>query len=161
MRECTELFLQYREIARLVWNIGFWPHPKLRSWDSVELYKDIVARLFEGMVLLALGYQGRIGDNSSPGDVAYFQVQPKDEIELRVDRNRPGEPSHIWGDPVVRLSSESACRLQFVRFFDWDLLGNRDFRYLEVSIKQLAERPELVGRHALLEFERCSVWLIE
>lgn len=160
--ECTELFLHYREITRLVWNLGFLPNPKLREWDSVELYREATARLFEGIVLLALGYQGRIENKSSPGEVAYFQVEPKGETELRVDRNRPDEPGHVWGDPVVRLSSGSvSTRLRFVRFFDWDMLGPRDFGLLEVAIDQLTDRPELVGRHALLEFRCCSVWLVE
>jgi hypothetical protein len=160
--ECTEIFVHYREIARLVWNLGFLPNPKLREWDCVKHYDEAMARLFEGIVLLALGYEGHVEDKNSPGEVANFQVERKHDIDLRVDANRPEEPGHIWGDPVVHLRSESApVRLRFVRFFDWDLLGSRDFRLLEVLIEQLDDRPELVGRHALVELHGCSVWLVE
>ncbi len=160
--DSTQLFLHYREIARLVWNLGFLPNPKLREWDTLELYKEALARLFEGMVLHALGYQGRIDNANSPGELAYFQVEPKGDTELRVDRNGPEDPCHIWGDPVVRLSSESRpSRLRFVRFFDWNLLGVRDFCLLEVIIDRLDRRPELAGRHALIELQGCSVWLVD
>jgi hypothetical protein len=44
--DCTELFFRYREIARLVWNLGFWVEPKLRQWDALQLYRELSARLF-------------------------------------------------------------------------------------------------------------------
>ena len=53
-QECTELFLRYREIARMIWNLGFWPNAELREWDARELYLEAMARLFEGMILLSL-----------------------------------------------------------------------------------------------------------
>ena len=160
--DCTELFLRYREIARLTWNLGFWSNPKLREWDSLEPYKEATARLFEGMILLALGYQGRIKDVGTPGEVAYFQVKAKHEVELRVDSNRSSDPSHVWGDPIVRLTSNgNSHRLRFLRFFDWDVLGARDFRFLEVVIELLNDRPELTGRHALVELSGCSVSLMD
>jgi hypothetical protein len=86
--DCTDIFRQYREIARLVWNAGFWPNPKLRDWDATILYKEISARFFEGMVLLALGYEGRIEDADCPGQIAEFQLVAKHGgVELRVDKN--------------------------------------------------------------------------
>jgi hypothetical protein len=36
----------------------------------------------------------------------------------------------------------------------------RDFRRLQVLIERLDERTDLVGRLALVEFEKCSIWLI-
>lgn len=161
-QDCTELFILYREIARLVWNLGFWPNPKLREWDAVEIYREVAARLFEGMILLALGYQGRVEDTDTPGEVADFQVTAKQpEVQLLVDKNRPENSTHFWGDPVVCLSSEArSYQLQFVRFFDWDKLAPRDFRFLEVQIRRLDGKADLVGHHALVELEGCSIWLI-
>jgi hypothetical protein len=162
-RECTELLLHYREIARLVWNLGFWPNSKLREWDAVEIFRETMARLFEGMVLLALGFQGSIKDKDAPGEIADFRVKAhKREVELLVERNRPDDPGHIWGDPTVRMSPEaSPYRLRFVRFFDWDQLGMRDLRFLEVLIESMDDRPDLIGRHAIIEFECCSISLAE
>lgn len=161
-QECTELFLHYREVARLVWNLGFRHNPKLREWDCVDLYREAMARLFEGMILLALGYQGRMENKDSPGEIADFHVTAKNpEVQLWVDKNRPEDPGHLWGHPVVHLSSERQFhRLKFVRFFDWDLLGSRDFRFLEVLIGRLDERPDLVGHHALVEVADCLIWLV-
>lgn len=52
MKECTDLFYRYRESARHLWNVGFWPYPELRGWDSVALYEEALTRLFEALVLL-------------------------------------------------------------------------------------------------------------
>jgi hypothetical protein len=161
-RECTELFVHYREIVRLVWNLGFCSSPSLRDWAAVDIYRDAMAKLFEGMILLALGYRGRIRDDDTPGEIADFQVTVKmGEPRLHVDKHRPDEHVHVWGVPVVRLSSGSKpYRLKFVRFFDWNLLAARDFRFLEVLIERLDDQPELVGRHGLIEPEGCSIWFI-
>jgi hypothetical protein len=43
--DCTQLFRQYREIARLVWNLGFWPDPELRAVACVLSYEDAIARI--------------------------------------------------------------------------------------------------------------------
>ncbi len=160
--ECTELFFQYREIMRLIWNLGFWPNNSLREWDSLELYREAGDRLFEAMVLLALGFQGRIEPNETQGDVAKFVVRPKfGEVELQVDKYQPKDAGHVWGFPVMRMSSDSdAYEVAFVRFFDWDELAHRDFKFIEVNIDRMDERPDLVGHHALVEMEFCSIWLI-
>jgi hypothetical protein len=163
MQECTELFLHYREIARLIWNLGFRSNPKLGDWNSIDAYRNVIARLFEGMILPALGYQGRIEHDDSPGELADFRVKPKrGEMEMLVDKNLPGDPDHIWGHPVMRLGSGSeSYQLKFMRFLDWDELGIRDFKFLEVLIQRLDEKPDLVGHHALLEVEYCSIWFVD
>ena len=79
-----------------------------------------MARLFEGTVLLPLGVDGRIENKNAPGAIADFRVKAnKPEIELLVDRNRPDDPGHIWGDPIIRIRTDSSpYQLRFVRFFD-------------------------------------------
>jgi hypothetical protein len=161
-RECTELFVHYRELARIIWNLGFWRNSDLRQWDVLDIYRETTARLFEGLVLLALGYQGRIRQADSPGEIAEFLVRiAAPEAELWVDRNTPEAPGHVWGSPTLRLTSEfTQFQLRFVRFFDWDKLAPRDLRYLEVLIERLDDKPELVGHHALVEFQKCSIWFV-
>src|SRR5690348_3352728 len=121
-RDCTDIFLKYREIARLVWNAGFWTNPQLWDWNSVFLYREVTARLFEGMVLLALGYEGRIEDANCPGQIARFYViAQRAGVKLLVDKNTPTGPGHIFGVPAIPLPSESeAYELKFLRYFDWD-----------------------------------------
>lgn len=159
-QECTELFLRYREVARLVWNLGLWPNVKLREFDSIDVYREAMARLFEAMVVLALGYQGRIEHDDSPGEIANFRVSAnQSNVRLQVDKNRPGDSSHVWGDPIVFINSQpEAYQLKFLRFFDWNELGLRDFRFLEVIIQRLNDRTDLVGRQALVEVADCSIW---
>lgn len=165
---CTDLFQHYRDLARHIWNLGFWPNPQLREPDSVELFSDITARLFEGVVLYSLGYGGRIKDNHSPGEIAKFMVEPRHvQLRLLVDQNLPGSAEHRWGEPTIHLPSSSsvsdscACDLRFLRFFDWVQMGPLEFQYLEVRIERSHEYPALVGRHALIEFTESAIWFVD
>jgi len=158
-QECTDLFFRYREIARLIWNLGFWPNSELRDWDSVEIYREATARLFEGLVLLALDRKERVKDKYYPGKAANFLVLAKGpDVKLQVDKHPPGNPVHVWGQPVLRLGPDSS-QLKFLSFFDWDNLAPRNFQLLEVLIQRLDDNPSLVGHHALIELEKCSIWL--
>jgi hypothetical protein len=160
--DCTQFFLRYREVARLVWNLGFWPDPELREVACVLAYEEAMARLFEGMVLLRVGYGNRVQAWSHGlGEPVKFMIAVNSAYaELHVDSNLPQDASHIWGDPVVRLGLGSAD-LRFASFFDWYQLAPRDFRWLCVLIERLDERPDLVGHLALIELEKCTIWLAE
>ena len=162
-RECTDFFLHYREVARMIWNFGFYPNPRLREWDSLELYEEALARLFEALILHSLGYKARIEKSDSPGDAADFLVRAKRaRMRLVVDGNVPGDAGHLWGHPTIDVNANGApYELKFVKFFDWEQLGPRDFQFLEVLIVRLGERPELEGHHALIEPRECSIWLSE
>jgi len=161
-RDCTELFLRYRDICCLVWNLGFWPDPDMRTMDCLLAFEDSMARLFEGMILRKFGFEERI--KRWPGDeggVAHFSVTAKHGgVELRIDRNLPMDASHVWGEPVVRVNMDN-CQLKFVGFFDWQQLAPRHYRFLIVLIERLDERPDLAGRHALVEFGYCSIWFAD
>jgi hypothetical protein len=163
--DCTQLFLQYREIARIVWNLGFWPDLELREVACVLAYEEAMARLFEGMVLLRLGYGDRVPDwPAGLGKPVKFAVTVRTpgspSTQLDVDRGLPNAGSHFWGDPVVQVEPD-ACQLRFMSFFDWNQLAPRDYRWLQVLIERFDERPELVGHLALVEFDKCTIWLSE
>jgi hypothetical protein len=162
-RECTEIFLRYREICRVVWNLGFWPFPELREIPCVLAYDQAMARVFEAMVLLPLGYAERITETPQGlGKIADFGVSiDLPETELLIDKFLPGGPYHSWGNPILRLPRGRTHQLKFVSFFDWNQLAPRDFRFLEVRIEGLDGSPEFIGHHALVELDRCSVWLLE
>ena len=36
-------------------------------------------------------------------------------------------------------------------FFDWDLLGYRDYRYARVQVTEWPSHAAVVGKHALIE----------
>jgi hypothetical protein len=64
-----------------------------------------------------------------------------------------------WDHPLQRVA-EGDVDLRFVRWFDFDELGFREFRYYLVRIDSAA-REEIVGRAALIECEHASVVLDE
>lgn len=142
----------------MVWNLGFFPYPECREWASQRAYEQGVARLFEGMVLRPLGLGEGVEETHSPGNAATFVVEVTGtNVELLVDGNLPSEPGRLWGKPALVLTP-GIGQLRFVNFFDWYQIGVRDLRLIEVEIERLDERPELVGRHALIELDQVSIW---
>jgi hypothetical protein len=169
MRDCTLLFLRYCEIARAVWNSGFWRqwsrpvashYEEMARAEAACACEEALARLFECIVLLPLGHNERIAEwPGGLGQVVEFMVSLKTSAgDLKVDRNLPDEPGHFWGDPVVRIGT-GTCLLRFVSFFDWNQLAPRDFRMVKVLIEEFKDRPDLIGRHALIEIDSCSFWI--
>jgi hypothetical protein len=53
-QEQTTKFVEFREIARLVWNLGFWGCEQRREIAPLLSYEEAMARLFEGMILRPL-----------------------------------------------------------------------------------------------------------
>ncbi len=159
-QDCTYLFLRYREIARAVWNLGFWPDVGSQEIAGVLAFEDAMARLFEGMVLVRVDCVDRVRRwPGGLGEVINFTVKVNaGGAKLRVDRYQPGNSTHEWGSPSVWVGPES-CELRFMGFMDWNQLAPRDYRFLEVLIKRLDERPDLVDHLALLELDKCSIWL--
>ena len=158
-KNCTDIFLRFREIARLTWNVGLWPEPELRQIEPVMRYEEAMKCLFEAMAW-HLCADDRIEVGKPLGTLCYFTVEVKDGdiAQLLIDRNSPDEPGHVWGDPVLEVTKLS-CRLRFVAFFDWHQLAPLDLRLLRVLVEALPERPDLVGREALIEFDKCDIWV--
>ena len=112
------------------------------------------------MVLMALGYSGRIENKYRPGEIMDFTVIASGlVVKLSADRVLPSGASHVW-DQEVWLGSKP-YQLKFMNFFDWEDRAPHDLRLLEVLIVRLDERPDLVGHHALIELSGCSVWLAD
>jgi len=71
--DCTKLLLKYRDIARMIWNAAFWPNSDLEEGDCFRIgdytaaFDEAVARIYEAMVLLPLGYDTRVQDVNFPG----------------------------------------------------------------------------------------------
>lgn len=156
--ECTISFAHYREVVRSLWNLGFYTKPELRNWNCERSYDEAVARLFEGMILRPLGISERVDPTFAPGLTAYFAVETVAGNRLLVNRNSPDEPGGIWGHPILE-AGQARWRLRFMGFVDWDVLGMRDFQYIRVLVEEIEGRPDLAGRHALIESGVCSIWL--
>lgn len=65
--------------------------------------------------------------------------------------------SGYWDHPKNRITPQDA-ELLFARFFDFDEVTYRDFRYLEVLIVSSASEPSICGHWALLDFEYARVF---
>jgi hypothetical protein len=72
--------------------------------------------------------------------------------------NRSIPPVGYWDDPATSVMPSDGAVFDFVTFFDFDELDRRDFKYLEVAIRGFAKHPHLVGRRALVEFDRVGIF---
>jgi|SRR5437016_682255 len=147
-------------MSRLVWNLGFWPNPELRIEECVFSFEEAMARLFEGMILLPLGSDQRLQEwPRGFGRILRFVAVVTSPVgaELHVGKGIPGQPGRLWGDPIVPVESND-CDLRFMSFFDWDQLAPREYRWMEVRIERFDNRPDLVGKDALVELSKCSIW---
>ena len=70
--------------------------------------------------------------------------------------NRDVPRSGYWDHPVSRVQP-SEVELHLLRFFDFEQLGYRDYRYFEVIIHASAVYPDIIGRAALIEFDHARV----
>jgi hypothetical protein len=165
--ECTDLLLKYRDLTRLTWNSAFWPNADLRDGDIFTVgdyvcaFKEAVARLYEGMVLLplGLGHDCRVQDLNYPGKAVPLSIQVTSaSIEWLIDEDLPGDPNRRWSRSDLSLQ-EGAYDFEFRNFFDWEQLGHRDFLFVEVLIRRMDAKPDAVGHHALVPAVECSAWV--
>ena len=114
------------------------------GWRLEERFSQVEAILFDVLV-------ARHCEINATG---YGELQPSIQVALNrsefapVMINRESD-SGYWDFPVERMTKTG--RLAFIRFFDWDLLAIRDNQYVRVRIEEWPERPECVGKHALIE----------
>jgi hypothetical protein len=160
-RECTDLFLHYREIARLTWNLGFWPMAALREYECLDSYQTALARLFEGMIIFPIGREDKVTNPFSPGDSLDFTVVVTSrETEWFIERNPAERPSTVWKNADLVLNPNK-YRFRFVSFFDWTQLAIRDFKYLRVKVDRMDDRIEYVNREALIEIADCEIFFVD
>jgi len=158
------LLLKYRDMARMIWNLAFWPIADLRDGDCFTVgdytaaFDEAIARLYEGMVLLPLGRTERVQDINHPGRAVALSVEVNSpNVECLIDQNLPTDPGHTWKAVGVPITP-GAYEFEFRGFFDWEQLGHREFSFAEVLIQRMDARPEDVGHHALIPVSECSVW---
>ena len=144
MHDVTYLFSHYRLTARALWNFGFRAQTHLEGWDARERFDEIKKKLFAALVTEHVAMEG------SAGGKAVFQVRvvPSGGVPIMI-KTEAGRDEGIWDYRNRVLPGE--CILEFVDYFDWDFLGVADFQYVHVKIAAWANRPDVVGHHALIE----------
>jgi hypothetical protein len=93
-----------------------------------------------------------------PEPIRILRVVPTIQSGTPISINRTSRRSGYWDDPVQSVRPGDVI-LSFVRFFDWDELGYRDFEYIEVTIDSFHSHPHLIGRFALLQARHAQVLL--
>ncbi len=151
MLDITQLMDHYRNIARSVWNTGFWSVKDLQNWDAWDRFERVKKILFTALVVAQLEDIG-CGYIDATGLTPNYQVVPSGTglIPIMICRPREGDRNRYWDEPVREVSSLDV-QLRFLDYFDWNYMGYVDFQYYRVSIESFRSQPHLVGREALLE----------
>jgi len=157
--EITEEVALYREAARHLWNSAF--HTTQPDWDTRDSFSRVATELFTALVLEPIRYTKHRLPRMSEAEPAHFRhiavVAHTNDVPIMV--NRSSESSGYWDDPVTRVRRDEA-ELRFVTFFDWNELGQRDFKFVLVRIVGWPAHPQLVDRYALLEFQYVQLYLL-
>lgn len=160
MDDVTHLFNNYRECVRHLWNTYFRPIAEpTQDWDVRDEFDTIARSLFSSLVMRPL----RVFDHElspacspEPSGLLGFRIVPTIEHGTPIFINRDLPRSGYWDHPVSRVRP-SEIELHLLRFFDFDEIGYRDFRYYEVAIHASSAYPDTVGRAALIEFDHARV----
>ena len=164
MNDVTHLFLTYRECVRHLWNTYFRPlaEPSV-NWDLRDEFDSIVRGIFSSLVLRPLAVFDRelaAEYSADPLPLSGFRIVPAVSHGTPIFINRGLPRTGYWDHPVSRVLPEEV-ELQLLRFFDFDILGYREYRYFEVVIAASIKYPDIIGRAALIEVEHARVVMDE
>jgi hypothetical protein len=150
MDDVTPLMDDYREAVRHLWNTHFRRLAEAdQDWDLRDAFDEIAARLFGALVLRQLDEDE---DAVLPAYVApekpipflRLEVDPRSSIMV-ARANARG----YWDDPLTTVE-KGDLRLCFIQFFDWSVLGFREFGLYHARILKSDRYPHVVGRDALV-----------
>ena len=157
MEDITESVASYREAARHLWNAFFYPDA---DWNDRDQFSEICVKLFDALVVsrvdLAQTHLPQMYD-PHPKASPSLRVVPRSGLRIHVNRSHDVPRGGYWDDPVDMILSPDGVSFDFVNFYDFGETARRDFKYLEVEIREFAKHPHLVGRRALVEFDTIRV----
>jgi hypothetical protein len=158
MEDITDLMDHYRHVARSVWNTGFWAQADLQTWDARDQFEQVKKLLFRALVVARLE-EGHCCDLNGLFDNQSYHVVPNGPhgVAIMIENPREGDHNHYWDDPIKRVKASEA-ELNFIDFFDWDLMNYADYQYYRVRIAAFPTQPHLVGREALIEHLNAKVF---
>jgi len=160
MNDVTHLFLTYRECVRHLWNayFSFVAEPS-QNWDLRDEFDAIAREVFSSLVLRPLDvFDHELAPEYSadPSALPGFRIVPAVEHGTPIFINRDLPQSGYWDYPVSRVQPDEV-ELDLLRFFDFDKLGYRDYRYFEVVVHASTKYPDIIGRAALIEVQHARV----
>lgn len=151
MVDLEQILLSYREAVRSLWNHFFAGTPELNTFDSVDMLDKIKVLLFQQLVCSRISaLDGFVPDFKEP--VALLELKPLQSGSsiLLVSNPRISDRNRYF-DLEVQIKFPNEARLQYIDFFEYNVLGYIDLRFYLVRIAALKDDPSLVGRDALLE----------
>jgi hypothetical protein len=169
--DITDCLRPYREAVRHLWNTLF-AGSDLTDFDTVDEFAEIEGRLFNAVVVprvVALG--GSASDRGDPDSRRVLRcgcalpvlrdslrVVPSisNGTPIMIQNPRTGDRNEYWDHPVAQIGQEGV-ELKYIRHFDWDVLGTREYRYYMVEIVRFAAHPELENRRALVEVGHATI----
>jgi len=177
--DVTDCLSAYREAARHLWNTLF-AGSDLTDFDTVDEFAEIDDRLFDAVVTpraVALGGSVSYGDEPDsrrivpavegrslrcgcvlPGLRDSLRVVPTiaHGTPIMIENPREGYGNGYWDHPIGAVRPEDV-ELKYIEYFDWDMLGIREYRYYMVEILRFEGHPELERRRALLDVAHARV----
>ncbi len=161
MKDITQILNEYRECVRNLWNIYFIKHISSESeWDVFDEYEDICIMLFSSLVLNLLNretYKKAKTYVRASEPLLFLRVVPVEKSGISVNINREKNVSNYWDYPLSIIKSNEAD-MRFIDFFDFNLLGSRDFQYCRVRIVASNVNPDIVGHDALIDCNKIKVY---
>jgi hypothetical protein len=161
MQDVTAYFSTYRECARHLWNTYFQPTAeKNTDWDLRDHFADTACLLFKTLIAHPLGISDfELTPDYFRNRVAHpsFHVVPRSESGVPILINREKPRSGYWDHPLKQICPTDA-ELHFINFFDFDVLGFRNYQYFEVSIYASAKYPDVVGRDVLIDCTYAKIY---
>lgn len=154
MEDWTERFLRYREISRLVWNLGFLPDLEPYDYLAFAHWRDVLARLFEGIVVAPLGLPLSKSPVGQPGG-PQFQVKVRaGRLNVLIANLKYDGPGRAWTEVTLDFSSPE-YDLRYLSYFDWDQTAPMDCRFVNAQIVRLDSDPQYVGKELLVDSMDC------
>jgi hypothetical protein len=154
-RDITPLIASFREAARHLWNCHYLPTLTGKNpWDVRDSFDRVSIEMFRSMVLEDLEMESvslapAWSDDPTPIPGLFVTSSSISGVPIMINREQ-SKSSGYWDHPKKQLDPNDAILL-LARFFDFDEIGFRDFRYLQVFIISATD-PDLAGRWALLDF---------
>jgi hypothetical protein len=133
--DVTDSMDRYRECVRHLWNTSLKPSTSEEcSWDAVDQFEALAARIFELMV--------------PPRRTGAWVYRVSPVVRTRIMINR-GRETPYWDDPLVSVEPGD-LELRLVGVFDWDPLARREYGLYRTEIVGSTRYPSVVNKAALV-----------
>jgi hypothetical protein len=148
MRDITDSCLRYRECVLGIWNEFLKNPPPDIRFDVHDRWADACVSLFRAIVLYPMDYDA---ENLFPD----YRAEQEPLRVLRVVLVRECEVLITEKDnPTVRdpaTVEPDDVDLRFISFWDWDVLGKREFEYVKALIVESKKHPERNNKIAFIK----------